>query len=462
MLRRLLAFFCCWLLIAPAWAVNEKQVRALFWHGQIPLTQLGTVSNLILPASGTAAQYTYVAPGAGITALTTNTSFGTLITSSGTISNLVAGSAGNADNGTVTITLMKNTVAQSLTCPLTISNAGTLTQCLDTNPTHALNVVPGDILVWRLTTTQAAWNSLNNVTISWTFKSTNGQNGTLWTGSGSSAAGTGATAAYFGPGTQGANATESAITGIAPSDGYINGFRVVLNAADSGANFHTFYLCHNSAAGACTSSPLTCNTSVTPFTGCVATGAPIHIAPTDTFSIEDVGTASATAKFTQIAINWQASVPGQSPVFLYSTAAPPNTTTYYPLTGAAGGNTTEGSAWSMTSQFPTSLTISNMYFFIPVSHTAGKSRTLTLKAAATPFPTATTATTPLHCLNSGTATAGGGNGFNAGGGNLTGILCADLADQVNLPAAAFADWAISVVATDSGSAYHGSYIAVIR
>jgi hypothetical protein len=463
MRRGLAPLFAALLAFAPASAQVSAPSSPLASVISTPLVQPVIITNITAAASGTASQFAYAAPSSNIAALTIST-FIMPVANSGVIGNLVLGSPGSATTGNITATLLKNGVATPLTCTIAITGA-TEAQC-PLNKTAAI-VAIGDQIVWKFTTTQSSWASIN-LRLAYTFTATNGQNGNLWMTSGGNV-GTGTTPFYLGVGLSGGNATETTITAIAPSGFWVTSFSVFQTTADSSSNFHNYYLCHNSAAGACQTSPLTCNTSGTSSAGnvsttttCVASGSPVYIAPTDTLSIEVVGNnGSVTAKTVDMAVGIQAAIPGQAPIFMLASNMQGNVNLFWGLSGGPNSVTTETTAWSMTPGLQ--MVYSNLYMYNQTSHTAAKSKTFELRAASSPFPTATTAVTTLKCLNGSpgqvAAVAGGGNGFNAGGGNLTGILCGDLSHTVTMPAAAYGSFQTSVVTTDTNSPWKASYVA---
>ena len=50
--KRILALLCCFLLTSPSWAVNEKEIRALFWRNNAQNDAI--YARYTMPASGTA------------------------------------------------------------------------------------------------------------------------------------------------------------------------------------------------------------------------------------------------------------------------------------------------------------------------------------------------------------------------------------------------------------------------
>ena len=410
-MRRLLTFLCCFLLAYPASAVNLKELRELYWRGYTPLIA-PNFQQIVLPASGTTAQFGAVLS-PGIAASTLNATKKTPIYYPGTVYKFVFGLNPNSTAGSVTATLYKNTTAE-LSCSITTSSSN-YQQCEATGTT-SFTVSTSDTLSVGFTTTQTSWAS-DLTQISFLFQPAQDQHANIFAGtSGSTTWNSGTTPSYIGPQVAGFSSTESTANVWMPTSGWITGFTVNLSGNDgSSPNNHTYYMCHNAASGACTSSSLTCSTNGNTTCTTSATAAPIYVSPTDTISIEVVGgSGSAPALGGNFAIGWIPATAGQYPLFM--APATNSTNTFY--LALMGNNlvTSDESYWSM---FPhaTTISLSNLYAFNFNANSSTHTRAWNLRTAtfaASPSPTDGS----LSCTASATSTSAQG-----GGGNLTGISC---------------------------------------
>lgn len=465
-MKRLLAALCCFLIACPAWAVNEKELRALFWRSQTPMIQPIMMSNLVLPASGAAAQYVWAAPGGGPNSPPVQTvAVGAPIYNPGAIGNLtVTIPAFDASAGTVTVEILRGvaggTAGGNDTNVGCTFNATSQTSCKCTQdsqsqcthaPTVSYGLVYGQTYTIKFTSSGTSWASMAP-TVSWTFTPANDQAGNLWTGTAQGNTGANAVTLYFGPSTQDAfNATESLVTGLEPPGLgiYITGFIVHLTISDTSPG-HTWTLIHNgtslSTAFQCaTTTGATVKTCTTP-----AGTAPVYIAPYDTFSVQCVGTSGSVAEVAEIGIGFKSAIPGESPLFAYTNTGTTATGAWYNLVGGfyAGAQTTEAT-YQTAAPAVNSFAVSNLLAFQTTQNASGKHRVFTVRNAGA--NTALTANIPPNAAS------------GIGGGALSGIIATDLAHTALLTPGAFVS---TEMTADTGSTLSGvvriSMVAVVK
>jgi hypothetical protein len=454
--KRILALLCCFLLTSPSWAVNEKEIRALFWRNNAQNDAI--YARYTMPASGTATSTLQAMSGAnGYETTTLVNVVTTPIFSPGTISGAVCNTIGNADTGAVSITLYKGHTttgasATTLTCNVNVATTSTTTYA--NGSSASVPVVQGDYVYWQATTTQSSWNTLN-LNISWLFTPSNGQNGELFAGTTTGTSWTGGIATTYitGNGAYVSTSAESAASVILPTSGFITGFNVISYATMGGASeYTTIYICRNATAtaGNCAAnSTMSCQMQSVRYvaTGTLSctnpgTNTPIHFNAGDTLSIAVVGVGtSSVGTYGNFGIGWLPDNPGEYPE-MGTVIANANTNVYFGIAGAWSllpGTLTETAAiQSQQPLFKSGSKWSKLYFFQADANTSGQSRGLTLLAgsAANSSTTSATALTVSGTTKCGATTATG----VAGGGNLSGVLCTNLGSSVTLLPGVSADF----------------------
>lgn len=477
MIRRLIALFCCWLLVAPAllseyaWAVNVKQVRELYWRATIPLIQPLQSAQIVMPASGTTAGYTYFGP-FQVGVITTAGAIFSPIGANSIVSRLNwTANSNNTAAGTATIELFTSTPATAPTltdtnygCTITIPSSGTVNpQCVCTPQkpsqcTHAgvtrASLTTGQLVTWKFTVgTITNWNGLLTQ-IAWNLTPSAGsQTGQLFSGGNTGNSGPGALTSYLGPSNNGGGSpTESSIEALEPNLGiYITGFTIWTQNISDTSPGHTWTLRKNGADTA-----IKCNTIVpTTAKSCTATGGPVYIGPTDTFSVSVVGTSSSIAVGVFATLAFTTTVPGASPIFVMVGSSAQTSAFFNPQGGVfTGAQPTETTTQGVTPEVRTSYTVSNLTFFQTLANSAAHIRTATLRAAT---PSAGITNQPLSCAMGSTAATNVG-----GGGTLSGVICTS-SQSVVLSPSVYMDWNITAT---SGSAVSGfmriSAVAVVQ
>ena len=346
LIRRLLAFLCIWLLVCPAWAVNVKQLRVLFWHGNIPVVQPFSSAPITMPASGTTACYSYFAPSSG--GCSTGI-IGSPIAVAGTVSGLTWTATANATAaGVMQIELMTATPTAYNTytdtnygCQLTMVASNVQCICTPKNATACSHagvtskaLVAGNIYAWKFTVVSGTtnWNTMSTQ-IGWTIAAPNGgQNGQMVGGSGAGSLGAGAQTSYIAPyGEGGISGTETNVASFEPNLGItITSFTTWNAGITDTTPGHTWTLVHNGS----NVSGFTCNTvgATSASRTCTATGS-VHIAPFDTFSIQVVGTSGSVNILPAAAVSFTPDASGESPIFTQVNTGT-STTAFYNLIGA--------------------------------------------------------------------------------------------------------------------------------
>jgi len=320
---------------------------------------------------------------------TTETDRHMIMPTAGTVKNLYVKTTTDPTPGTYTFAIMKNGVAQTLTCAITTGS----TSCNDT--THTFTVAQGDAISLRSIPTASA-GTLNDIQVSLLISSTVAGESLI---SGAATTATNTTTLYFAPqGINAGNATQANRAVVMPSAGNISEMWVDLSVAPGGADTYTFTLVKGGS-----DQTQTCTVTGAAVT-CNDTGHSISVAAGDLISIKRVASATAAATIARWGLKFVPTTDGESVQTAWSSGSGTAASTTF-LPPVASGAAWAGAPESNKYEIGQACTVKNLYLNYATAPGAARNRVLSVVVNGTPSAVTCTVSAAGTTCNDTTHTA---------------------------------------------------------